>query len=112
MKKLDTAAERPRVNALKFGERFRSDPMPTPSQASREEGVETGWGSPDRSDLRGRRWRHSPAHERRFRSAAAKAEVGWDQKSPGSSPGGATESPALRASAGLFPFPPARDVAL
>src|SRR4051812_47530188 len=61
------------------------------------EGVETGWGPPDR----GAKARRAGEGEGTVQPtnagptpAAAKAEVGWDQKSPGSSPGGATESPA------------------
>ena len=71
------------------------------------EGVETGWGPPDRSARAGRAGEGEGTVQPTnvgSAPAAAKAEVGWDQKSPGSSPGGATQRPGTlsRASGPLF----------
>ena len=69
--------------------------LATPSQARSgcREGVETGWGPPDRATAKAKA-QSRPRTLVGFR-AAAKAEVVWDQESPGSIPGGATRSPAM-----------------
>src|SRR6266571_4076432 len=73
--------------------------LATPSQAPRGEGVETGWEPPDRVTAKVKAQSRPRTLSGR---AAAKAEVAWDQESPGSSPGGATQSPtAPRASSGF-----------
>src|SRR5439155_18702550 len=60
----------------------------TPSQAPHGEGVETGWEPPDRVTAQVK----AQSRPRTLTMwAAAKAEVAWDQESPGSSPGGATQ---------------------
>src|SRR5256885_1289612 len=58
----------------------------TPSQAPGGEGVETGWEPPDRVTAKVKAQSRPRTLTMR---AAAKAEVAWDQESPGSSPGGA-----------------------
>src|SRR5437667_5916985 len=64
-----------------------ANPWPaTPSQAPRGEGVETGWEPPDRVTAKVKAQSRPRTLSDR---AAAKAEVAWDQESPGSSPGGA-----------------------
>src|SRR2546426_3607540 len=66
--------------------------LATPSQALRGEGVETGWEPPDRvaAKVKAQSRPRTPADR-----AAAKAEVAWDQESPGSSPGGAISKPGI-----------------
>src|SRR5207249_11959255 len=73
-----------------------ADPsLATPSQAPRGEGVETGWEPPDRVTAKVKaQSRPRTLGER----AAVKAEVAWDQESPGSSPGGAIRSAVGRSS--------------
>src|SRR2546427_11401161 len=67
----------------------------TPSQAPRGEGVEIGWEPPDRVTAKVKaQSRPRTLGER----AAVKAEVAWDQESPGSSPGGAIRSAVGRSS--------------
>src|SRR6266581_2998912 len=69
--------------------------LATPSQAPRGEGVETGREPPDRVTAKVKaQSRPRTLGER----AAVKAEVAWDQESPGSSPGGAIRSAVGRSS--------------
>jgi len=66
-----------------------ADPsLATPSQAPRGEGVETGREPPDRVRAK---VKAQSRPQTLYLRAAAKAEVAWDQESPGSIPGGATE---------------------
>jgi hypothetical protein len=83
--------------------------LPTPSQAEPPrwpEGVETGWEPPDRSGKAVGEGEGTVRTTNALLGAAAKAEVVWDQESPGSSPGGATSRTPASVRRGFRLFTP------